>query len=232
MLGAIIGDVIGSVHEHAGTKTTQFPLFTEHSRFTDDTVLTIATADALLTHGDYARAYREWACRYPHAGYGKMFKRWMRDPNQGPYQSFGNGSAMRVSPIAQALHSAGEILEEARRSASVTHDHPEGIRGAQAVALTVFLARSGASRKEIGVEIASRFGYDLARSIDDIRPTYTFDVTCQGSVPEAIIAFLETDDLESAVRSAISLGGDADTQRRSQVRRRGRETSRDRSPTK
>ena len=212
MIGAIIGDVIGSVHEHAGTKTTEFPLFTPRSRFTDDTVLTIATADALLSDGDYARAYREWGNRYPHAGYGGRFKAWLRRPNAGPYNSFGNGSAMRVSPVALALDSVEDVLREAERSAAVTHDHPEGIKGAQAAALTVFLARTGVSKTDIRAEIAGRFGYDLSRSIEEIRPGYTFDVTCQGSVPEALIAFFETEDLEGAIRAAISLGGDADTQ--------------------
>jgi ADP-ribosylglycohydrolase len=211
LIGAIIGDVIGSVHEHAGTKTTEFPLFTERSRFTDDTVLTVATADALMTHGDYARAYREWAGRYPGRGYGGRFKQWLRTPNAAPYGSFGNGSAMRVSPVAFAFDSVEEVLAEAKRSAAVTHDHPEGIKGAQAAALTVFLARTGGAKPEIRTEIASRFGYDLSRILENIRPSYSFDVTCQGSVPEAIIAFLESVDLEGAIRGAISLGGDADT---------------------
>jgi ADP-ribosylglycohydrolase len=212
MIGAIIGDVIGSVHEHAGTKTTTFPLFTPHSRFTDDTVLTIATADALLTDGDYRRAYREWGNRYPRAGYGRAFRGWLASPDPRPYQSWGNGSAMRVSPVAFAFESVEEVLAEAERSASVTHDHPEGIKGAQAAALTTYLARRGVSKPDIRAEIAARFGYDLSRTIEAIRPDYEFDVSCQGSVPEAIIAFLETDGLEAAIRAAISLGGDADTQ--------------------
>ena len=214
MIGAIIGDIVGSVHEHARprTKTTDFPLFTADSRFTDDTVLTIATADALLSDGDHARAYREWGNRYPDAGYGKAFKRWLRTPGAGPYGSFGNGSAMRVSPVAFVFESVEEVLREAERSAAVTHDHPEGIKGAQAAALAVFLARTGVSKPEIRTEIAGRFGYDLDRTIEEIRPGYEFDVTCQGSVPEALIAFLETEDLEAAIRAAISLGGDADTQ--------------------
>jgi ADP-ribosylglycohydrolase len=212
MIGAIIGDVIGSVHEHAGTKTTDFPLFVAGSRFTDDTVLTIATADALLTDGDHARAYREWGNRYPRAGYGGAFKGWLRNPGAGPYGSFGNGSAMRVSPVAFAFTSMEEVLAEAERSAAVTHNHPEGIKGAQATALAVYLAREGVSRAEIRAEVAGRFGYDLSRTIEEIRPSYRFDVTCQGSVPEALTAFFETEDLESAIRVAISLGGDADTQ--------------------
>jgi ADP-ribosylglycohydrolase len=211
VIGAIIGDVIGSVHEHTATKTTKFPLFRAASRFTDDTVLTIATADALLGDGDYGRAYREWACRYPGRGYGKSFRAWLLSPKRRPYGSFGNGSAMRVSPIGFAFDTEKELLREAKRSAVVTHDHREGIKGAQAVALTVFLARSGATKKDIRQEIARRFRYDLSRTLNQIRPAYGFDVTCQGSVPESIIAFLESKDLEGAVRGAISLGGDADT---------------------
>lgn len=212
MIGAIVGDVIGSVHEHARTKTTEFPLFTERSRFTDDTVLTIATADALLGDGDYGRAYWAWGNRYPRAGYGRAFKGWLRSTDLRPYGSWGNGSAMRVSPVAFAFDTVEEVLSEAERSAAVTHDHPEGIKGAQAAALTVFLARSGVAKTEIRAEISQRFGYDLDRTIEEIRPGYTFDVSCQGSVPEAIVAFLDSDDLEGAVRAAISLGGDADTQ--------------------
>ena len=212
MFGAIVGDVIGSVHEHVSTKTTSFPLFTPESRFTDDTVLTIATADALLSDGDYAAAYRRWGRRYPNAGYGEQFRRWLRRDEAGPYNSWGNGSAMRVSPVALALNSVDEVLAEAERSAAVTHDHPEGIKGAQAAALAVLLARTGVAKEDIRAEIAARFDYDLSRTIEQIRPGYSFDVSCQGSVPEAIIAFIDTADLEGAVRAAISLGGDADTQ--------------------
>lgn len=179
---------------------------------TDDTVLTLATAEALLSGEPYDRAYRRWGNRYPQAGYGGTFRRWLRDPDAGAYQSWGNGSAMRVSPVAFARHSADAVLEEAERSAAVTHDHPEGIKGAQAAALAVYLARSGTSKVEIRRELAERFGYDLSRTIEEIRPSYRFDVSCQGSVPEALISFLDTPDLETAIRTAISLGGDADTQ--------------------
>lgn len=212
MIGAIFGDIVGSVHEHRGTKTTNFPLFVEHSRFTDDTVLTIATAEALLSGEPYAAAYKRWGRRYPNAGYGGAFRRWLASDDAGPYGSWGNGSAMRVSPIAFAFENAEEVLSEAERSAGATHDHREGIKGAQAAALAVFLARRGTDRAEIKCELEARFGYDLSRTIEEIRPTYKFDVSCQGSVPEALIAFLETDTLEGAVRAAISLGGDADTQ--------------------
>ena len=212
MLGAIAGDVIGSVYERRPVKRTDFPLFAAGSRFTDDTVLTVATMEALLEGGDYEGAYRRWARRYPRAGYGGTFRKWIWDPGMGPYGSFGNGSAMRVSPVGWACSDAAGVLAEAERSAAVTHNHPEGIRGAQAVALAVFLARSGVGREDIRGEIAGRFGYDLRRTVEQIRPGYRFDVTCQGSVPEAIIAFLDSEDTEHAIRLAVSLGGDADTQ--------------------
>jgi len=212
MIGAIFGDIVGSVHEHEATKTTNFPLFTQESRFTDDTVMTIATAEALLSGEPYDRAYRRWGLRYPHAGYGSAFKVWLRTPNAPAYNSWGNGSAMRVSPVAYVHDTVDKVLAEAERSAAVTHDHPEGIKGAQAAALAVFLARVGVTKAEIRRELESRFGYDLSRTIDGIRPVYRFDVSCQGSVPEALIAFLDTNDVETAVRTAISLGGDADTQ--------------------
>jgi ADP-ribosylglycohydrolase len=212
VIGAIAGDVIGSVHEGAGTKTTSFPLFQSGSRFTDDTVLTVATAHAILTGTSYQEAYRTFGRRHPDAGYGGMFIQWLMSPEPRPYNSRGNGSAMRVVPIGLAFSTVDEVLREAQRSAAVTHDHPEGIRGAQAVALAVLLARSGESKEKIRQEIAARFGYDLDRRVEDIRADYGFDVSCQGSVPEAIIAFLDSRDVEDAIRLAISLGGDADTQ--------------------
>ncbi len=211
MLGAIAGDVIGSVYEASPVKTTDFELFPPGSRFTDDTVLTVATAEALLGDGDYAGAYRRYGRAYPNAGYGGSFYRWLLSEDAGPYNSWGNGAAMRVSPVGFALETVDEVLAEAARSAAVTHNHPEGIKGAQATALAVFLARSGADKENIRSEIQDRFGYDLTRSLDAIRPAYRFDVSCQGSVPESLIAFLESTDYESAVRNAISLGGDADT---------------------
>lgn len=212
MYGAILGDIAGSVHEHAATKSIDFPLRTLGSRFTDDTVLTVATADALLRDGDYAAAYRRWGRRYPHAGYGGAFRQWLAADDAGPYGSWGNGSAMRVAPVGWWLDDLDAALEEARRSAAVTHDHPEGIRGAQAVAGAVFLARTGVSKEDIRRFLTERIGYDLSRTIDEIRPGYRFDVSCQGSVPEALTAFLESRSVEDAVRLAISLGGDADTQ--------------------
>ncbi len=211
MLGAIAGDVIGSVYEARPVKRTDFQLFPRGACFTDDTVLTVATAAALLGDGDYAAAYRRFGRAYPHAGYGGSFYQWLFSEGAGPYGSWGNGSAMRVSPVGFALDAIEEVLAEAARSAAVTHDHPEGIKGAQATALAVFLARSGADREALRAEIQGRFGYDLKRSAKAIRPGYRFDVSCQGSVPESLIAFLESTDFESAVRNAVSLGGDADT---------------------
>jgi ADP-ribosylglycohydrolase len=212
MLGAIAGDIFGAAFEGQPLKKEDFDLFGERRRFTDDTVMTVATAEALLGDGDYAAAYRRWGRRYPGAGYGGMFRHWIGDPERGPYNSFGNGSAMRVSPIGWAFATLDGVLAEAARSAAVSHDHPEGIKGAQAAAAAVFLARSGASQAEIRAELAGRFGYRLDRSIAAIRPDYRFDPTCQGSVPEALTAFLEAADFEHAIRLAISLGGDADTQ--------------------
>jgi ADP-ribosylglycohydrolase len=212
MLGAIVGDIFGAAYEGQPLKREDFDLFDAPRFFTDDTVLTVATADALVGDGDYAAAYRRWGRRYPNRGYGGTFRIWLEGGIQGPYNSFGNGSAMRVSPVGWAFATLEETLAEAARSAAVTHDHPEGIKGAQAVAAAVFLARHGATKEEIRTQISDWFAYDLVRTVAEIRPHYGFDVTCQGSVPEALIAFLDADDFEHALRLAISLGGDADTQ--------------------
>lgn len=211
MLGAIAGDVIGSVHERAGTKTKNFPLFVESSRFTDDTVLTVAVAERLLGRGTYVDLFHEYFHAYPRAGYGGTFIRWASHRVRDPYNSWGNGSAMRASPIGFACKTLEEVIAAARESAEVTHDHPEGIRGAQATAAAVFLARSRWTKADIKSHIEREFGYDLSEPLDDIRQRYRFDVSCQGSVPQSIIAFLEADGFEDAVRNAISLGGDADT---------------------
>lgn len=211
MLGAIAGDIIGSVHEGAGTKTRDFPLFTPASTFTDDTVLTVAVAEVLLEGGDFVDVFHDYFHRYPDAGFGGIFRQWAAAREREPYHSFGNGSAMRVSPVGFAAGSLDEALALAQRSAEVTHSHPEGIRGAQAVAAVIYLARGGAAKTEILSEVEARFGYDLSASLDDIRPRYRFDVTCRGSVPPAIIAFLEASGVEAAIRNAVSLGGDADT---------------------
>lgn len=211
MIGAIAGDIIGSAFEWRPVKTTDFDLFSTASTFTDDTVLTVAVADCILTGKDYASAFKEYGRKYPDAGYGGMFWRWLHSTSMAPYNSFGNGSAMRVSPVGFAFGPLGEVLAEAERSAAVTHNHPEGIKGAQAVASAIFLARKGKTKEEIRDYIEHAFGHDLNRTLAAIRPGYTFDETCQGSVPEAIIAFLESEDYEDAVRKAVSLGGDSDT---------------------
>jgi len=211
MLGAIAGDIIGSVFEARPIKTKDFPLFRPRSTFTDDTVLTLAVARAILDDGDYRQAFLDLGRRYPHAGYGESFARWLRAPDPQPYGSWGNGAAMRVSPVGFAFHTEAEVLAAAARSAAVTHDHPEGIKGAQATALAVFLARTTRDKALIRRELGARFGYDLTRTVEAIRPTYRFDVSCQGSVPEAVISFLDSRSWEDAVRSAVSLGGDSDT---------------------
>ena len=211
MIGAIAGDVIGSVHEFLGTKTTDFPLFVGSSRFTDDTVLAVAVADCLLNGLDYVETFHRYAAAYPDAGYGVRFASWIRSGGREPYNSWGNGAAMRVPAVAYAFDSLTEVLAQATRSAEVTHNHAEGIKGAQATAAAVFMARRGRSKSDIRTSLERMFGYDLHARIDDIRPLYWFDESCQGTVPFAIIAFLESADFEDAVRKAISLGGDADT---------------------
>ncbi|MBL8967702.1 MAG: ADP-ribosylglycohydrolase family protein [Spirochaetaceae bacterium] len=211
MLGAMVGDVIGSTREFRPVKYKAFRLFEAGSSFTDDSVMTLAVAKAAMAGGDYGAAMRELGVRYPNSGYGGRFWRWLTGYVAGPYCSYGNGSAMRVSPVAWAFDTEAEVLREAAASALPTHDHPEGVKGAQATALAIFMARRGADKDDIGKEIAGRFGYDLSRRLDDIRPGYRFDETCQGTVPEAIISFLESSDFEDAVRNAVSLGGDADT---------------------
>lgn len=219
MIGAIAGDVIGSVFEWNSTKSVEFDLFHPEATFTDDSVLTFAIARAILdahpkrpTNSAYGKSLRDFGNRYPGRGYGGNFQRWLHSARPRAYNSFGNGSGMRVSPIGLAWDKDSVVLREAEKSAAPTHNHEEGIKGAQAVALGVLLARTGASKDQIRAELAGRFRYDLARTVESIRPAYVFDVTCQGSVPEAIIAFLDSSSYESAVRNAISLGGDADTQ--------------------
>ena len=211
MLGAIAGDIIGSVYEWFGIKTTEFPLFQKECDFTDDTVMTIATADSILNDVDYAQSYRMFGRRYPDRGYGGNFRIWLETDEAGPYNSWGNGSAMRISPVGFAFDTVKEVLQQAKKSAEVTHNHPEGIKGSQAAALAIYLARTQNSRETIQKEISDRFDYDLTRTITEIRPRYQFNVSCQGTVPEAIIAFLESENFEHAIRLAVSLGGDSDT---------------------
>ena len=212
MWGSIIGDIVGSIFEFAPYKRTDFPLFHVMSTYTDDTVLTVAIAHALLDDLDLVQTLKAYTRQDKGRGFGGAFLDWASGDDNTPYNSFGNGSAMRVSPVGFAGNSVDQVLEKAKWSAEVTHSHPEGIKGAQSVALAIYLARIGRDKSEIKEEISERFGYDLDRTLKDIRPFYRFDVTCQGSVPEAIIAFLESENYEDTIRKAISLGGDADTQ--------------------
>lgn len=211
MIGAIAGDVIGSVHEAAGTKSRDFELFGLYHRFTDDTVLTVAVAEWLLKQGDLVDLLHGYFHCHPDAGFGGQFFKWAARRVREPYNSWGNGSAMRVSPVGFAAQSLDEALDLATRSAQVTHNHPEGIRGAQATAGAIFLARTGNTQDHIAEWVASAIGYDESTPLAEIRASYAFDVSCQGSVPQSIRAFLEAETYEDAVRNAISLGGDADT---------------------
>ncbi len=212
MIGAIAGDIIGSRFEWDRIKSKDFALFDEDCTYTDDTVLTVAVADAFMNAGDYADALRRYTHDYPNRGYGSGFYNWAKSPVAGPYNSFGNGSAMRVSAIGWAMKDLEAVLEEAERTAVVTHNHPEGVKGAQAVAAAIFLARTGSSKEIIKQYAVDEFGYySLGRSLDVIRPDYGFDETCQGTVPEALLCFLEAESYEDTVRNAISLGGDSDT---------------------
>lgn len=224
MLGAIVGDIAGSTYEPR--KITMgggmdFPLFPKGSHFTDDTVLSVATADAIMSAvsrsrvapGNFTSKYLHYGRRFPNAGYGKSFRIWLTDKNPTPYGSFGNGSAMRVSPVAWLYDDIEDVRKYAGMSSSVTHDHPEGIRGAMSVAEAVFMARKGASKKDIRSRMAGHYGYDMNRTLKGIKDAgYRFSSHAQTSVPEAIIAFLESEDFESAIRNAIWLGGDCDTQ--------------------
>lgn len=210
-LGAIIGDCIGSIFEFHNFKSTDFYLFGKKTTFSDDSVLTLATMNSILNHVDYTKVYQDFGRNYPNRGYGGNFLYWIYMDDPQPYNSFGNGAAMRVSPVGWSYNNLDDVLKEAKRSAEVSHNHAEGIKGAQATASAIFLARTGKTKSEIKEFIEVMFDYDLSRTIESIRPGYCFDVTCQGSVPEAIIAFLESTDFESTIRLAISLGGDSDT---------------------
>jgi ADP-ribosylglycohydrolase len=213
MLGAIAGDMIGSVYEFDNRRSKDFPLFTEATTFTDDTILSVAVADVLLHGGDYAKSFKTYYRRYPNptGSNGARFHQGAAAPTLTPYNSWGNGSAMRVSPVGFAGTSLDDVLQEAEKTAAVTHNHPEGIKGAQATAAAIFLARQGKSKADIRTYITEQFGYDLHRTVDEIRPTYSFNESCQGTVPEAIVAFLDSTDFEDAIRNAVSLGGDSDT---------------------
>ena len=224
MLGAITGDTIGSRFEFAGTKRTDFDLFGPGCRYTDDSVMTMAVAEWLMddpthSHEVLEKKMVKFGELDQGAGYGGMFSEWLfypetlsRDGKRKPYNSFGNGSAMRVSAVGWMFDTLEETERVAEISASITHNHPEGIMGAQATAAAIFMARNGASKDEIRRYIATKYKYNLNRTCDQIRPRYGFEVTCQKSVPEAVIAFLDSNDYESTVRLAVSLGGDSDTQ--------------------
>ncbi|MFQ5970895.1 MAG: ADP-ribosylglycohydrolase family protein [Alphaproteobacteria bacterium] len=211
MLGAIAGDIIGSIYEGDPIKRKDFPLFDDACTFTDDTVLTVAVADCLMNDGDFADYLRTYARRYPHCGFGGMFRQWAFAEDMAPYGSWGNGSAMRVSPVAHKAHDERHCLDLAARSSVVTHDHPDAVAGAQAVALAMWLAKEGRDARAIAETVAARFGYDLTATVDEIRGTYTFDVSAKGTVPQAIVCALTASDYEDAVRNAVSLGGDSDT---------------------
>lgn len=211
MIGAIAGDVIGSPYEGAAAPPKDFPLFVAGSTFTDDTVLTVAVARAIRERWDYGAELRYWGRRYPHAGYGGAFRRWLAAEHPAPHGSYGNGSAMRVAAVGWAFDDLDEVLRQAAGSAAVTHDHPEGIKGAQAIAAAVLLGRLGRGKEGIAGLLSVRFGYDCGTRLDALRQRGGFDVTCQGTVPAAAVAFLESTDFEDAVRNAVSLGGDADT---------------------
>lgn len=212
MLGALTGDIVGSPYERHPHRSKEFPLFAPGSRPTDDTAMTLAVADALLGDGDFSSAFRRWFLRYPEAGYGYSFYQWAATPGAPPYGSFGNGSAMRVSPVAWTHDGLEAVLAAARNTALPTHGHPEGIKGAQATAGAILLARQQVDPERIRCWLADTFGYAVDRTVAGIRPRYAFDVTCQGSVPEALICALEATSFEDALRNAVSLGGDADTQ--------------------
>jgi len=212
VIGTILGDIIGSAYEHHPIKSEDFDLIRSNTKFTDDTVLTVATMDVYLSGKGFAQSYREYTLAYPLRGYGASFDRWVHHRKDEPYGSFGNGSAMRVSPIGWLFDTQEEVLSEAQRSAEVTHNHPEGIKGAQAIALAIFMARHKASKETIRTTLSDRFGYDFSKTLQEIRPYSKFDVTCQGSVPLAILAFLESTSVLDAIRKAVSLGGDCDTQ--------------------
>ena len=222
MIGAIIGDIVGSRYEFdMSPKTKEFPLFSRECMFTDDTVMTVAVADALLgldrnadekaTKDALILSLKKWGRRFPNAGYGSTFYAWMRSEISEPYNSWGNGSAMRVSSAGWLYDTLDRTREVARWTAEITHNHPEGIKGAECVAAVIFLARNGTDKASIKEYVINNFGYDLSKTCDEIRPDYHFDVSCQGTVPVAITAFLEGKDFEDVLRTAVSLGGDCDT---------------------
>ena len=217
MIGSIIGDIVGSIYEFHNIKTKDFEFFNSRGSYTDDSILTLATADWILNGGDIAHYYSRYAIDYPlpMGGYGSMFMEWVDctrwDKKFYPYNSCGNGSAMRVGPVGWAYDNEKEVLAKAKESAECTHNHPEGIKGAQATALCIFMARNGASKEDIRQEIEKTFQYNLHFTCDEIRPIYRWGATCQDSVPQAIVSFLDGNDFEDSIKNAISIGGDSDT---------------------
>lgn len=218
MIGAIIGDIVGSQFEMMNYtsknmmfKDFKFEFFTNKCKPTDDTVLTIAIADCLINNKDIPATLKEYARKYPLAGYGSSFIQWVDSENMEPYNSYGNGSAMRISPVGWLFDTKEDVMKWAEATAQPTHNHPEGIKGAQAIAMAIWLARNGKSKTIIKNTIINLFEYNLDRTLDEIRPTYEFNATCQGTVPEAITAFLESENFEDCLRKAISIGGDSDT---------------------
>ncbi|MBQ7528469.1 ADP-ribosylglycohydrolase family protein [bacterium] len=214
MLGAIIGDIVGSIYEFNNIRTKDFPFWGMKNYFTDDSVMTLAVAKALMAGGkaeDFVQSMQELGRLFPRAGYGGRFRHWLVDPNPKPYNSWGNGSAMRVSPTAWVGKTLEEVQNLAKASAEVTHNHPEGIKGAQATASAIFLARTGHSKEDIKNYIVKTYNYNLNFTIDEIRSTYQFNESCQDSVPQAIVGFLEGTDFVDTIRNVISIGGDCDT---------------------
>lgn len=212
MLGAIIGDILGSTYEKNPIKTKTFEWNFDELFFTDDTVLTVATAYAIMNDVPYAESYKLFYNKYPFAGYGKNFEKWALSESYEPYGSWGNGSAMRVSPVALAYNNLTNILRQAKKSAEVTHNHPDGIKGAKAMAHSIFLARKGFDKQQIKDEIEKNYNYDLSLTVEYYRENANpRDISCQATVPQALVAFLESTDFEDAIRNAISIGVDSDT---------------------
>jgi ADP-ribosylglycohydrolase len=211
MIGAIAGDIAGSIYEWNNIRTKDFTLFEGNCFFTDDTVLTVALADTILNGSDYAENMRKFYRLYPDGGYGRSFHKWAKGPDHAPYNSWGNGAAMRISPVGYAFDDLETVMQKAEEFTSVTHNHPEGIKGARATASAILLARKGRSKDDIMDFISSEFKYDLSRHVDEIRPSYSFDESSQGTVPQAIRAFFDSTGFEDAIKTAISLGGDSDT---------------------
>ena len=219
MIGALVGDIVGSRFEFRNSKSKDFDLFTDLSVATDDSVMTLAVASALMRNyrekidlGEAAvEEMQRFGRLYPDAGYGGMFVGWLESDDPRPYNSFGNGAAMRVSPVGWEARNEDEVREWSQTVTAVTHNHPEGLRGAESVAMAIYLLRQGMNKEQLKARIEKDYGYDLSKTVDEIRPTYSFDVTCQGTVPQAFAAFFDGADFEDVIRNAVSLGGDSDT---------------------